>query len=179
VLALVGSRSTVAREQARVLGAEEGIATLELEPRVLLAGPGHESWARASLQLRRVLDAGRDALLITALGPSVDLQIGPALAEALARFAVEPSRRIGGLVATGGDIARAVLGALGAGGLNLAGEVEPGVPLGIADTQPPLPVVTKAGAFGSAQTLSRCRDALKRLIRAGAGDRDPAGAGSA
>jgi len=179
VLALVGSRSTVAREQARVLGAEEGIATLELEPEALLAGPGNDAWARAAAGLSRVLDSGRDALLITPLGPKVDLEIGPALAAALARFALEPSRRVGGLLATGGDIARAVLGALGASGLHLVGEVETGVPIGIADRQPPLPVVTKAGAFGSAQTLLRGRAALKRLISAGAGGRTSTGAGRA
>lgn len=177
VLALVGSRSTVAREQARALGAEEGIATLTLEPDVLLGGARSPEWAAATAELRRELAAGRDVLLVTALGASIDLEIGPALAEALGRLAAESAERIGGLIATGGDIARAALGALGAGGLYLLGEVEPGVPIGIADAKRPLPVVTKAGAFGTSQTLVRARAALKRLIRAGPGAGDPAGAG--
>jgi len=42
------------------------------------------------------------------------------------------------------------------------------VPIGLADARRPLPVVTKAGAFGTPQTLQRCRAALKRMIRAGA-----------
>jgi uncharacterized protein YgbK (DUF1537 family) len=50
---------------------------------------------------------------------------------------------------------------MGAGGLHLLGEVEPGVPIGLTDTARPLRVVTKAGAFGTKATLQRCRMALK------------------
>jgi uncharacterized protein YgbK (DUF1537 family) len=178
VLALVGSRSTIARDQARVLGEAEGVASLDLDPEALLGGPTTDGWARASADVRRKLSAGQDVVLLTALAPQVDLRVGPALAEALGNFAVASADRIGGLVATGGDIARAVLGALGASGLHLLGEVEPGVPIGIANARRPLPVVTKAGAFGSTQTLARCREALKRLMNAGPGASDPAGAGS-
>jgi uncharacterized protein YgbK (DUF1537 family) len=164
VLALVGSRSTVAREQAKLLSAEDGVATFVLEVDDLLEGAGRERWNKAGAEIRRALAAGRDVVLVTALGPAVDLEIGPRLADALGRFAAESAERIGGLIATGGDIARAVLGALGAGGLHLLGEVEPGVPIGIADAKRPVPVVTKAGAFGTPPTLQRCRAALKRLI---------------
>jgi D-threonate/D-erythronate kinase len=167
ILALVGSRSTVAREQARILGADDEVASFELDTGLLLGGAGNAEWARASAEVRRTLAAGQDTVLITSLGSTVDLEIGPALADALGRFATESAEQIGGLIATGGDIARAVLGALGAGGLHLLGEVEPGVPMGLADARRPLPVVTKAGAFGTPQTLQRCRVALKRLIRAG------------
>jgi len=58
-------------------------------------------------------------------------------------------------------IARAALAAMGAGGLHLLGEVEPGVPIGVTDTARPLRVVTKAGAFGTKETLQRCRVALR------------------
>ena len=168
ILALVGSRSTVARDQARLLGAEEGVATFELDVDLLLGGTGGPQWARAAADLRRALAAGQDAVLVTHLGSTIDLEIGPAVAEALGRFASASAEQIGGLIATGGDIARAVLGSLGAGGLHLLGEVEPGVPIGLADARRPLPVVTKAGAFGTPETLQRSRAALKRLIRAGA-----------
>jgi uncharacterized protein YgbK (DUF1537 family) len=168
ILALVGSRSTVAREQARLLGAEEGVTTFVLDTEVLLGGVGRDRWQKSQTDVRRALGGGQDVVLVTALGASVDLGIGPALAEALGRFAGECAERIGGLIATGGDIARAVLGALGAGGLHLLGEVEPGVPMGIADAKRPLPVVTKAGAFGTETTLQRSRAALKRLIASGA-----------
>ncbi|HEX9401316.1 MAG TPA: nucleotide-binding domain containing protein [Anaeromyxobacter sp.] len=92
----------------------------------------------------------------------------PPLAAAVARLVAPHAARLAGLVATGGDIARAILGALGATGLHLDGEVEPGVPLGVANSTPPLAVVTKAGAFGSPGTLARCRAALRQRASAGA-----------
>jgi D-threonate/D-erythronate kinase len=177
ILALVGSRSTVAREQARLLGTEEGVATFELDPSVLLGGAGNAQWTRASAGVRKALAARQDVVLVTALGSTIDLEIGPALAEALGRFAGESAEHIAGLIATGGDIARAVLGSLGAGGLHLLGEVEPGVPMGLADARRPLPVVTKAGAFGSPQTLQHSRAVLKRLLRSAAAGESGAGAG--
>jgi 4-hydroxythreonine-4-phosphate dehydrogenase len=91
----------------------------------------------------------------------VDLTHAPAIAAALGRLVPPLFETLGGLVATGGDIARAVLSSLGASGIHLVGEVEPGVPLGLADTPRPLPLVTKAGAFGNPSTLKRCRAALK------------------
>ena len=66
---------------------------------------------------------------------------------------------IGGLVLTGGDTARAVLRALGISALRVAGEVETGVPILVAEGSN-LPVVTKAGDFGDRETLARCRAVL-------------------
>ena len=66
-------------------------------------------------------------------------------------------------VLTGGATARAVLGALGIREFRLLGEVEPGVPFGVA-TDGTL-VCTKAGGFGSADTLARCVRRLKREMK--------------
>ncbi len=176
ILALVGSRSSVAREQARALGAEDGVSTVVLDPEALLGGAAAQGWARARAELRRGLAAGSDVLLLTGTGATVDPSTGPAVADAMGRFAAESIDGVGALVATGGDIARAVLAAIGASGLHLLGEVEPGVPIGIADSARPLPVVTKAGAFGRVDTLGRCREAVKRLMGED-GAAAPAGAG--
>lgn len=82
-------------------------------------------------------------------------------------------RRLGRIVAecgprahyvlTGGETARAVLGARRIRGLRLLGEVEPGVPLGIA--RDGTLVCTKAGAFGTPDTLARCVARLKREMK--------------
>lgn len=79
-------------------------------------------------------------------------------------------RRMGRLVAqaaprvhyvlTGGETARAVLGARDIRALRLLGEVEPGVPFGVAPDG--TLVCTKAGAFGSPATLAKCVARLKR-----------------
>jgi uncharacterized protein YgbK (DUF1537 family) len=73
------------------------------------------------------------------------------------------SHRLGGLILTGGDTARAVCRELGATGIELLGEVEAGVPLGrlVGDTCAGVLVVTKAGAFGSELTLVHALDHLK------------------
>jgi len=153
VLALVGSRSSVAREQARELCAQSGTECIELSPDALLSGSEVP-------EARKALEAGRDLVLIIAASDEVDLSRSLRLATGLARLAAPLVGRVAGAIATGGDIARALLAALGASGVWLAGEVEPGVPIGITDTEPPLAIITKAGAFGNPSTLKRCRAAL-------------------
>lgn len=66
-------------------------------------------------------------------------------------------------VLTGGATARTVLGRLGISELKLLGEVEPGVPFGVAPDG--TLVCTKAGSFGSADTLRRCVRRLKHEMK--------------
>jgi len=82
-------------------------------------------------------------------------------------------RRFGRLVAqgaplahyvlTGGETARAVLGARKIREFQVLGEVEPGVPFGMA--RDGTLVCTKAGAFGGPDTLLRCVARLKREMK--------------
>jgi 4-hydroxythreonine-4-phosphate dehydrogenase len=160
----------VAREQARVLASEPELERVVLEPGALLSGERGARWPAAAVA--RALESGSDLLAVfgeESAGP----ERGPALAAAAARLLAPHAARLRGVVATGGDVARAILAALGATGIHLEGEVEPGVPRGVADSRPPLAVVTKAGAFGDPRTLSRCRAAL-RAPRAGARAPSPA-----
>lgn len=162
VLTLVGSRSSIAHEQARALAADEGVASVLLDAETLAAGESRPAWGRAAAALEAALAAGRDALLEIELGEAVDPGRARVLAAALGRLAAAHAGRLGGLVATGGDIARAALAAMGVSGLFLEAEVEPGIPIGLTDAARPLCVVTKAGAFGTPTALRRCRDALRR-----------------
>ena len=77
----------------------------------------------------------------------------------LARRLAPSIPQYGALVLTGGETARAVLDTMGVAALRVWGEVEPGVAL--STTQSGLLVITKAGAFGTPDTLERCRTALK------------------
>lgn len=64
-----------------------------------------------------------------------------------------------GLIATGGDTARRIVDALDVSALDVAGEVEPGVPFGVLRSPSrDIPFATKAGGFGSVAALSRCLD---------------------
>ena len=81
------------------------------------------------------------------------------LAEA-ARARIERARP-GVLLLAGGETAIAVLRALGVGRLRLAGQIEPGLALGTLAGGPydGLVAITKAGAFGDAETLVRVWEA--------------------
>jgi uncharacterized protein YgbK (DUF1537 family) len=67
----------------------------------------------------------------------------------------------GALLLTGGETAVAVCRALGASGLQLTGELEPGLAVGALLDGPfeGLAVVTKAGSFGDTETFARVREA--------------------
>jgi uncharacterized protein YgbK (DUF1537 family) len=79
---------------------------------------------------------------------------------AVARKALDLAHA-GGLVVTGAQTARAVCDALRIAGIELVGEIEPGVPLGrTADGQ--LDVVARAGTFGDRLSLVRAVAALGR-----------------
>ena len=64
-------------------------------------------------------------------------------------------RQVRGLALTGGDISMAVCAALDCATIWLRGEVEPGIPWGrlLDGIRPGLPVVTKAGGFGTDESL--------------------------
>jgi len=86
--------------------------------------------------------------------------VADALAEIARRLVAEG--RVGGLILTGGDIAAAVCDALGGSALWLRGETQPGIAWGIllGGLLPGLPVVTKAGGFGTDEALAV---AIRRL----------------
>lgn len=77
------------------------------------------------------------------------------VAEALAEVVTGLSKEdvFDALVLTGGDTAVRVAQRLGATGVLLQGEIEPGVPVGTLIGPKPYRVVTKAGGFGDAGTL--------------------------
>jgi uncharacterized protein YgbK (DUF1537 family) len=91
-----------------------------------------------------------------------DLARGAVLAERLAAFVESAGNSFAGLVATGGDTVYALLSKLGVHGIRLLDEVELGVPLGMTVGAVSIPVVTKAGAFGDAQSLRRSLERLHR-----------------
>lgn len=154
ILALVGSRSGQSREQADVLAAQPGVFSLVVSPDLLLAR------RQESGELAQAIAAERDCVVAIDVSRELDLRRSLELAQALGEFAAPHVVRCGGVIATGGDTARALLSALDLPGIDLLGEVEPGVPLGLAGT---LPLVTKAGAFGTTQALVRARAALRAL----------------
>ncbi len=95
---------------------------------------------------------GRD-LILTTIGLG-ECKLGSQfVVDQLARVIgiVIKTSRLGGLVLTGGDVAATICNALSANVLWLHGEVQPGIAWGTltGDESSTLPIVTKAGGFGS------------------------------
>ena len=160
VLVVVGSLSGVSREQLRVLAEERGCEAVPVGRFGVDEGPlGAARSALSGSSCAAVRTAeGRDA---SGAGSFVG-----ALAEVVAGLSGEGL--FDALVLTGGETAVGVARRLGAAGIRLEGEVEPGVPVGSLIGPRPFRVVTKAGAFGEPGTLVR---AVDRLLERGK-DRD-------
>ena len=162
-LFVVGTAASVSLQQARLLEAIPDVATIRVSTTDL-----HESTSICR-QILQDLQSGRDVLLMLNGDEHCSNCDWQSLSQALSELASKCAPHLGALVATGGETARAVLDALGIRRLRLLGEVEAGLPFSVADRWVrPLPVITKAGAFGSLQALVRCRDFLRQLERASA-----------
>ncbi len=164
VVYLVGSVSSVSRTQLETLAKRAGIVPLVLTPDVLLREANSSPWRGAKLQIKAKLASAADVAITTSSEANVDPSTGGPLALALGRLLAGYRDQIGALVITGGETARAVLTAMDIHSLDLRAEVEPGVALGVARGDHPIPVATKAGAFGHPETFLRCREVLHEVI---------------
>jgi uncharacterized protein YgbK (DUF1537 family) len=161
LLFVVGSMSEVSRSQLDRLALEPGVSIVTVSPSALHAGPEESAWQAAVRRTGEALDAGRDVAIAIGLTGEINLDEGAALSKALGQLVLPLIPRVAGLFCTGGETARAVLNAAGILGIRLAGEIEPGVPLGTGvGGYARIPIITKAGAFGNPETLVRCRAAL-------------------
>jgi uncharacterized protein YgbK (DUF1537 family) len=175
-LFVVGSVSSVSREQVEVLASNSDAITIAIPPSDLLAGPKSPKWPGFESAILKALEAGHDVVaLLGAEAPDREdngqagLSKGRELTSALAKLVAPCAGHVGALVATGGETARSVLQAWGVWGLRLVGELETGVPFSVtANWSRHLPVLTKAGDFGNPQTLLHCQQFLHGLDRASA-----------
>ena len=144
LLFVVGSLSSVSRRQAERL-AKEDIVVLAIE-----AAMFNNSVRPAALadRLAAALAAGKDVLLLSTPQAALSRLDAGALSAALGDLVAPHAWRIGGLFATGGETARAVLTGMGVTTLRPVAEIERGIPLSVAGGPRPFPVITKAGAFG-------------------------------
>lgn len=162
VLAVVGSASSVSREQLAVLARDPRAHLLLIPPRVLLEGPDAPGWRPASRALVAAVGKPGKDVVVVAIDPAAPVQpgVGPALAAGLGALVGRQLGRFGALAATGGETARSILGRAGVQALDVCAEIEPGVVLSMAGA---LPVVTKAGAFGDPTSLARAVQTLRAL----------------
>ncbi|MGP9497354.1 MULTISPECIES: four-carbon acid sugar kinase family protein [unclassified Halomonas] len=150
VLMVVGSMSSVSHRQVDYLLTKRGKALEHFQVDIadLLT---LQDAPFALKRAQQALEAGHDVLVSLtqqAPDPSID---GYALTQRLASHLGNHISLLGALVATGGETAKALLSAAGINHLHLVDELEPGVALSVNGQG--MPVVTKAGAFGSETTL--------------------------
>lgn len=154
VLTVAGSASTTSRRQCEHLASAGRMALQTIDPELLRHGSGNPQWTRAQQSLFDLLLA-REGLVVTIGGGTRDRREGPMLVASLARLLAPAWERVGGLILTGGETARAVLSGYGVRALELAGELEAGIPVSTTVGTRCVPVITKAGAFGGVDCLTR------------------------
>lgn len=161
VLIVCGSLSTISSAQtARVFS--EGVCRVSVSAGALSGGAAAAHRAAAGI-LQNLRD-GVDVLVTIQADRDTRAMADPELVERLGQMLASCRTLVGGLVATGGDTASAVLRHWGVTGLRLVGEVQAGVPIGMAAGSSPLVVALKAGAFGDAATLALARRAVRSLL---------------
>jgi D-threonate/D-erythronate kinase len=153
ILILVGSLSAVSEQQCTMLRERAGVRELIVPPAVLRAGELHLEWAGWQARVGAHLGAHTDLLVRIGRDDLFDPAEGAQLSAALASLVAPFFSHLSGLIATGGETARAMLGTAGIDSLQLLSEIEPGVAVGRPHGNPRLTVVTKAGAFGSEHAL--------------------------
>ncbi|WP_083615299.1 four-carbon acid sugar kinase family protein [Paraburkholderia sp. SOS3] len=154
ILTLVGSLSAVSGAQCALLRERTGMAELIVPPAVLRDLERHPDSMQWQAAIGVPLAAGNDLLVRIGRDDAFDPSEGAHLSTALAALVEPHVGHLAGLIATGGETARAMLGTAGIGSLELLSEVEPGVAVAQpSDEGRQLAVVTKAGAFGSEHAL--------------------------
>jgi uncharacterized protein YgbK (DUF1537 family) len=155
----ISNEAVVSVDGASLVGGDSPIAAVERAiQRLQEDRPVILTAASDNAAVERTLASGQELGLTS-------VEIREQVATGLARAATGVLREgiPSGLLLTGGDIAVATIRELGATAITLTGhEVEAGIPIGIiadGDTSG-MAVVTKAGGFGSKETIANCLESL-------------------
>jgi uncharacterized protein YgbK (DUF1537 family) len=141
----------------RQLEVAQGWGATVVHPTAGILGGDAEAVERTTMRASQHLDDDEHVILST-IGLADSPLGGQAVADALAQVARQliTESQVGASILTGGDIAAAVCAELKASAIWLRGEFQPGIAWGIllGGLCPGLPVVTKAGGFGTDSALA-------------------------
>ncbi|HEV7370302.1 four-carbon acid sugar kinase family protein [Arenibaculum sp.] len=163
LLTVVGSTHTASQAQRRAMGGPGDMIEIVVDAAAATASPRQA--AQAAVNAAGMAPGRARSILVAAdAAPRPGADPGR-IAECLGLVAAELAGilPVDGLILTGGDTAAAVLGALGVRSLRLSAEIEPGVPLGVADAPRRMAVITKAGGFGSEDVLRNAAAMLRAM----------------
>ncbi len=163
LLFVIGSISRRSVEQVQLLIRSSRTVHITAPAEVLLAGEQTRGWRQLVGELEGAVERNQDLVLECAPEPVVGAAQRPMLSAALAQITTAVRGKIGALIASGGETARMVFDAWGVTRMRLMGEIEKGIPIATAeDWSRPLPIMTKAGDFGSYEALLKCQQYLRR-----------------
>jgi uncharacterized protein YgbK (DUF1537 family) len=163
ILILIGSLSPINAEQLAFLAGVRPFISITPHDEHFLQG--QKVLTRVDL-VRQALDHGLDVALSVCFSDSnrSSAQLQP-LYEIFQFLSVKlvESKGFGGLIIVGGETAMKLYKKMGAQGIEIQGEVQPGIPFGrwvggLLDGQP---VITKAGGFGQFDTLLKATEFLR------------------
>jgi D-threonate/D-erythronate kinase len=168
ILVLITSQNQVARQQGEHLGqALAGKDALVLRPSLtaVLDPEGLRSWST-----ERVPSGENLPGIVAVIAPSERADSSRAgaattIADNLAELTSQLLEHgdFEALLVVGGDGARALLGKLGATGMRILDQISDGVPFGriVGGPMDDLPIITKAGGFGSPDVLTSVVELLR------------------
>lgn len=157
VLAVIGSRHEATVRQVKMAETCLHLPLTSVEPSQLTPRKGKQARInQLTSEVGNHIDSGKSVIITSTLSQHV-----PALKEltlrVLAAIAIRAMRRwdVGGLILTGGDVAKETCEALEATGVRILKELEPGVVVGevIGGIKEGLRIATKAGGFGSDEAI--------------------------
>ncbi len=183
LLAIVGSMSEMAQRQIAHALTHPRITLVDIDVPRIFAPDQTSAITLWTEQITGALRAGRHCVVRTCqdalqrqrvenfcLQHAIGRQrLGEEICRVLGLLArrVIAQQSVGGLYLTGGDVAIAVAEALGATGFQLRGQIAACVPYGrlLNSAAGTMPVMTKAGGFGSETTLSEVIRFIEEMLR--------------
>lgn len=164
VLLVCGSRSALTKTQVQQVKQKCGAVETDLQPDQLLhPAERKKEIVRCVDELKQIITSGQDAILAVGETVKAERHLPERIEATIGQVAAQVIRACGlkRVILTGGDTAKAVALQMGAEGMDLIREIEPGIPLARMLGLPQLTAVTKAGAFGGPHSLCQAVAILK------------------
>lgn len=173
LLAVVGSMSEIAAQQIAFVQRHRSVSLIDIDVLLLFSAEPGALLVTLSTEIRRAIEEDKHCFIRTRQSekqrhsvalfcqknhisrPQMGERIATFLGELIQHVLQQPGVKPGGLYLSGGDIALAVARTLGAKGFEIKGQIAGCVPWGFLLDSPfaRLPVMTKAGGFGTENTL--------------------------
>jgi len=160
ILLIAGSASQITQQQIQHLTQTRPVTKITVSATILSIGQHHPQWISYRHQLIAALQQGHDVALKIKSPTEPPGTLSHSLSTALTQLLDLSHVQLGAIICTGGETCHNLLTQNHAREIALVGKIESGVPVSLILGKTPIPFVTKAGAFGTEQTLTKSYDYL-------------------